>query len=364
MRITHVSYSDRFRSTGLVRAVIAAFAVAMPAAAYAHVKWFVDYNLLEPPRPLLGVISSYYFVRFCLFVGPLIFGVVVLDRYLTRRECYLHRRAAVVTHWFAPHVPFFLRLGVSAFFAAVFVYACVGQRMILTPELHTHRQWICGLQIAIAAAVLFPAAAGLAGVGIVVLYAYGVMNYGLYHMLDYPIFLGVAAYLIIDSVYGERKRELANATLRVATGVTLLWASIEKFAFPEWSFMLMAQRPGMSLGFNPEFYMVAAGFVEFCAAYLLITGLLSARFAALMLLTMFVSAIVPFGRIDAVGHAVIIVVLLLLAFSNNNVAKRLDLRRGFAATATLHTSAFFATLLLFVALYYAGYYASYANVPA
>jgi hypothetical protein len=337
---------------------------AVPAIADAHVKWFVDYNLLAPPRPALDVISSYYFVRFCLFVGPLIFAVVLLDRYLTQRECVLHRGASRFTEQVAPYFPLVLRVGVSAFFTAVFVYGCLGESMILTPELHTHRTWICWFQLVIALAVLVPRTVALAGAGIVVLYAYGIIEYGLYHMLDYPIFLGVAAYLILWSIYAGRKRELADTIIRVAAGVTLLWASIEKFAFPEWSFILLAQRPGMMLGFNPEFYMVAAGFIEFCAAYLLITGLLSARFAALVLLLMFVSAIVPFGRLDAIGHSVIIVVLLLLALDNNAVAQRFDIRKGVALTATLHTSAFFATLALFLALYYAGYYASYLQAPA
>ena len=77
----------------------------------------------------------------------------------------------------------------------------------------------------------------------------------------------------------------------------------------------MTQHPGMALGFNPEFYMVAAGYVEFCAAYLLITGLLSARASALLLLVLFLVAIMPFGRVDAVGHLVIIVVLRLLGIA-------------------------------------------------
>lgn len=335
-----------------------------PAVASAHVKWFVNYNLLSPPRPALAVISSHYFGMFCLVVGPLMFAVALADNYLTRRECFLHRKANVLTDRVSGYFPLLLRIGVSAFFAAVFAYACLGDSMILTPELHTHRQWICWVQLVIAVLVLVPRTIVLAGAGIIILYAYGVTQYGLFHMLDYPIFLGVAAYLIIDSLYDGRKQELAYSTIRICTGVTLLWASIEKFAFPEWSFMLMAQRPGMALGFNPEFYMVAAGFVEFCAAYLLITGKLSARFAAIALLALFVSAIVPFGRIDAIGHSVIIVVLVMLMLGNNTVASRFDVPRGVAVTATIHASAFFAVLLLFLGLYYGGYYLSYPPAVA
>jgi uncharacterized membrane protein YphA (DoxX/SURF4 family) len=252
-----------------------------------------------------------------------------------------------------------LRLGVSGFFASVFAYGCLNDWMILTPELHTQTTWVCWVQLAVALFALTRRTAVLAGAGIVLLYGYGVAAYGLFHMLDYPIFLGVAAHLIIDSLYGPEKQGPAIAIMRISAGVTLLWASIEKFAFPEWSFVLLAQRPGMAFGLNPEFFMVAAGFVEFCAAYLLIVGTVSARAAALLLLFFFVSAIIPFGVIDAIGHSVIIVVLLLLALSENPSAARFGSRLGFATRATLHAGTFSATLLLFVGLYYGGYYLSY-----
>jgi hypothetical protein len=334
---------------------------ALPTSALAHVKWFVNYNLAVPPRAAWSVVTGAYFLWFCLVLVPMMFGVALIDRYLTRRECLLYRHASRLTEKISPYFPLMLSTGVSAFFAAVFVYGCLGQSMLLTPELHTQQEWVCWIQLMLSVLVLFRRTMFVTGAGIVFLYGLGIAEYGLFHMLDYPIFLGVAIFLILESVYRGTKRDLGHAVLRVCAGVTLLWASIEKFAFPEWSFMLMAQHPGMTLGLNPEFYMVAAGFVEFCAAYLLITGLLSARFAALGLLVLFVIAILPFGQIDAVGHSVIIVVLLMLALSNNAVAKRLDMVESPAAAATYHASAFFVTLMLFVIVYYGSYYLTYAR---
>lgn len=340
--------------------MLALLIAALPTSACAHVKWFVNYNLAAPPRAALSVVTGAYFVRLCLVVLPLMFAIALLDRYLTRRECLLHRGASRLTEQAYPYFPIALRIGVSAFFAAVFIYGCLGQSMILTPELHTHQAWVCWVQLVFSVLVLFRRTSFVAGAGIVFLYGLGIADYGLFHMLDYPIFLGVATFLILESVYGGAKRDAAHAVLRICAGVTLLWASIEKFAFPEWSFMLMAQHPGMTLGFNPEFYMVAAGFVEFCAAYLLITGLLAARFAALGLLVLFVIAILPFGQIDAVGHSVIIVVLLMLVLSNNAIGRRFDVAGSPAATASYHASGFLLTLALFIILYYAGYHLSYA----
>src|SRR5205823_5412398 len=113
-------------------------------------------------------------------IGPVMFGVALLDRYLSRRECFLHRRAIQASERVSPYVPLMLRLGVSAFFTAVFVYGCLGDTMILTPELRTHHAWICWLQLAIAVSVLIPQSAVVAGSGIIFLYAYAVVEYGLF----------------------------------------------------------------------------------------------------------------------------------------------------------------------------------------
>jgi uncharacterized membrane protein YphA (DoxX/SURF4 family) len=179
-----------------------------------------------------------------------------------------------------------------------------------------------------------------------------VAKYGLFHMLDYPIFLGIATYIFLWSVYGERKAVLADAILRSFTAVTLLWGGIEKWAYPEWSFGLLERRPELTFGFSPEFYMISPGFVEFCAAYLLITGRFASRASAVVLLVFFLSAIVPFGMIDAVGHSGIIVVLVVLAFGNENVAAHITARQKPQSTALMHTGIFISVLLLLMVAYY------------
>ena len=343
------------------RRLLAASILLLPSVSFAHVKWFVNYDLLSPPRAALGVLSGRYFIAFSFLVAALIFVVSLVDSYLMRRAPLVAGRAGALVAHMSRQFPLLLRWGVAAFFTAVFIYGCLHDWMILTPELRTHSSWICWIQLAVAVCALTSRTAIVSGVGIVFLYAFGISQYGFFHMLDYPIFLGVAAFLIVHSLYGDRREEWAVSAVRICTAVTLLWASVEKFAFPEWSFMLMTQRPGMALGFDPEFYMVAAGFVEFCAAFLLLAGSIAARAAALVLLMMFTSAIVPFGIIDGIGHSVIIVVLMLLVFTDNRVARFFSIRQSDTLTATLRTSAYFGALLAFFLLYYAGYYLSYGT---
>lgn len=322
--------------------------------ASAHVKWFADYNLLCPPRSPSEVVLNWNFVFFCLLIAPIMFTVAYVDQYLVYRQSWLFRSASALTDRLQTYFPIFLRLGVSAFFIAAASYG----GFILTPELETQDSWVFVMHLAIAGLALFARTAVMAGFGIVVLYAYAVTEFGVYHLLDYPIFLGVAAYLMIYSLYGQKHFVAAQNIMRLCTGITLLWASIEKFAFPEWSFVLLAERPRLTFGFDAEFYMVAAGFVEFCCAYLLITGMLSARAAALVLLFFFLSAVYYFGLIDAIGHSVIIIVLAILALSRNPIAVRFH-SRGKVKTAAVHTILFFGTLFLYIGLYYGGHYLSY-----
>ncbi|MFM9883589.1 MAG: DoxX family membrane protein [Burkholderiales bacterium] len=326
-----------------------------PGVAHAHVKWFASYDLFCPPRPPLQLVFGEYFLAFCALVLPLMFAVALVDRSLAWKQSWPHRRAEALTASVARYFPAILRIGVSMFFVSL----VISGGMILTPELKTADPWVRWVQLAIGLLVLSHRTQSMAGVGIVLLYAHAVNTYGVFHMLDYPIFLGVAAYLMLDSIYRVTRPALAFNVLRITTGITLLWASVEKWAFPEWSYAILLDRPEITFGLSPEFYMVAAGFVEFCAAFLLITGALSGRAAAALLLVFFVSAIATFGRVDAIGHAVIIVVLVMLVLGRNSVAPHFDVRSRLFVTASTHAAMFFGLLVAFVAMYYGGHYLSF-----
>ncbi len=328
-----------------------------PAEVSAHVKWFASFDLLCPPRPPFQVLSSGYFIAFLVFVVPLMFAVACADRWLTQRHCRLDRLAQALSGRMSRHIPMLIRIGVSAFFLSVFLYG----GFVLTPELRSDAQWVPWVQLSISLAVLARRTRLIAAAGIVVLYGYAVSRFGGFHLIDDPIFLGVAAYLAIQATEIDNRSQRSMTVLRYATAITLLWAAVEKWAFPEWSFVLLRERPHLTLGFDPELYMVAAGFVEFCAAFLLIAGVLSARVAAVVLLGMFVSAIVAFGVIDAIGHAVIIVVLVALVLSQNPMPARLAPRVTGGAYAAANAAVFVASLALFIGLYYGGHYLSFGR---
>jgi hypothetical protein len=133
--------------------------------------------------------------------------------------------------------------------------------------------------------------------------------------------------------------------LRWAAGITLMWASIEKWAYPEWSFPLFITHPEMTFGFSPDFFMRAAGAVEFALAFALIWTPLVRRIAAVMLAAMFISAVAEFGKIDMIGHSLIIVALFGIISDNASAPVRLR-------DSWLIPVAYAASLVLFLAAYY------------
>jgi hypothetical protein len=106
---------------------------------------------------------------------------------------------------------------------------------------------------------------------------------------------------------------LPEAILRWSIGITLMWASVEKWAYPEWTFPLLDMHPAIGMGFRHPFFMNAAGMVEFGSAFALIWTSLVRRLAAIMLGATFISAVFEFGKVDAIGHLPIIAGLAVIA---------------------------------------------------
>lgn len=329
--------------------------LSIPMPSQAHVKWFSEFDLNSPPKPILDILLN---IRFAILVAVtclLIFSIAYIDRYLSNNPNKMNRYINTITQKTEDHLPAFLRTGVCVFMLAI---ANEGG-IILTPELKTSIILISWFQVFLAITALSRRTAFISAIGIILLYCFAAYKYGPFHVLDYPVFLGVAVYILLDSLKGKQARNIAHSILRVSTGITLLWASVEKWAFPEWSFEILFQKPNMAMGLSWDLFMILAGFVEFCAAFLLITGHHSSRVAALVLLFFFVSAIEGYGYIDAVGHSGIIVVLIMLILSHNPVAHRFDVPNSFKQTATLHACWFLAAILAFHVAYYVGYYAEY-----
>lgn len=353
-----------FRPGAVATGLVAGLA-AWPAPASAHVKWFAAYDVAAAPAPLGGVLTS----QFLLVLGGftlLVFAGFVLDRLAARRwprgigpaarpmGCPAGRptgREEIEDR--------LLRAGFGAFFVALFAMGGV----ILTPELRTGAGWPSWLQLGIAASMLSARSCVLGGIGILVLYGYGVALYGVFHLTDYPLFLGIAAWLALTSCRAARLRAARLPVLCASLCASLMWAAVEKWAYPQWTLPLLAERPYLTLGIPPREFMVLAGFVEFALAFHILTGLGLLRLGIGGLGLIFLAAIADFGRLDAIGHLPILVTLAALFLHGPTALHhRLhDAGRGLLAEARRAGLGFAVALALFFAGYYGLQHAEYGQ---
>ena len=323
--------------------------VAFIDRASAHVKWFCAFDVAGQPRGLENVLCA----DFEFLVGIALLGLIAtcLVEWSPLGEGLL-RAFDRATKLIRDNTELMFRAGCAFFFIAVWATGGI----LLTPELKTNSTAIGLLQLGIAAGMLSRQTMPLSAAGIAVLFGLGVYHYGAFHLADYSVFLGVAAYLALVGLQRDLFGVRPIDVVRYAAAITLMWASVEKWAYPHWTFPLLADRPAMTLGYDPEFFMRAAGVIEFTLAFALLCTPLVRRCASVLLAAMFISAIMEFGKLDAIGHALIIVVLLALMADDAEAKNKL--RR--AAWAPV---GYAAALALFLGVYYTAHTLLYGTPP-
>jgi hypothetical protein len=344
---------ERLRLRPVLPLAAAAMAILLPATASAHVKWFAPYDVTAAPRPMGGVLTHHFLLALGGF-ALLVFAGFLVDRFAARSTRWQPTASAS-----EDSEDVLLRAGIGGFFMAIFAMG----GMLLTPELHTTADWPGWLQFGIAISMLSRRTCFLGAIGIVVLYGTSVALYGVFHLTDYPMFLGIAAYLALTSTTAPRLRALRTPILSVTFCVSLMWAAIEKWAYPQWTFPVLAARPYLTLDIPSEDFMVIAGFVEFALAYYIMTGLGLLRLGILALGLIFVSAILDFGKLDAIGHLPNIVVLAVL-FKHGPTRLHHwmhDTSRSLFAEAHQAGFAFVTAIALFFGAYYGLQHAEYGH---
>jgi hypothetical protein len=311
-------------------------------SASAHVKWFCAYNVAGQPRGLENVLCE----DFELLVVMALLGLYVTSVV----ECSFLGRAIIgaldrITGRLQPYTELMIRAVCGFFFVSIWAVGGI----LLTPELKSTSPLVDVLHLVIAAGVLSRRTMPISALGIGICFAIAVQDYGIFHLADYPIFLGIAAYLALTGLRLNLFGVPPLNVVRYATGATLMWASVEKWAYPEWTFPLFGAHPGLAMGFDGEFFMRAAGVVEFALAFALVWTPLIRRCAAAALLGFFISACFEFGKVDTIGHSAIIAILFAILFDNRRVEK------DDVALPLLAPAGFCAALAVTLFTYYAGH---------
>ena len=154
----------------------------------------------------------------------------------------------------------------------------------------------------------------VAAAGIILLWVPALTEYQFFHLLDYlALGVAVAAYLVLESSSRPEWRKYRFEVLRWGVAIALMWSSLEKFAYPDWFYPLVEEKPFLTFGMPRDVFIPMAGVAEFTMGFGLLWTALVRRLSAITLFVIFNAAVYPFGRLDLVGHALIMAVIVAIA---------------------------------------------------
>ncbi len=326
----------------------------------AHVKWFVEYDITKPPMPIGEVLNGMFVQMFLVsVVGVYLFFLA--DRYIYEGG-YLAEFDKKLK-LFDNLANSIMRAAAGIFFLSLFIwYLVYGTTFFLTPELKTSAGYVPWIHLLMALSVLSCRTTPITGIGIFFMYVAAALDYGIFHVLDYMIFLGIGYYLMTANSNSKSLIKSGFVVLFACTGLTLIWASVEKFAYPEWTNPLFEKTPQMLMGMSAKRFMMVSGFIEIFATFILLGAVsVVGRLISLGLMSIFVLAVLQFGVVDAIGHLMIVAILFVLIVRGPTSARDMLV----LPDKSLFTEAYFMTGLYFLAfvmifiLYYGIHYLSY-----
>jgi len=355
---------QNFNNRKAFQSLTSVFLIAVCAtAAQAHVKWFVEYDVTKPPLPI-GEVLDGIFVKMFLASVAACYLFFLADRFIYEAG-YLAEFDKKLK-LFDNLAGYIMRGAASVFFFALFLwYLNFGTTFYLTPELKTTDAHIPWVHLVMALCVLSRHTAPITGIGIFFLYVSAAFDYGLFHILDYLIFLGIGYYLTVSNTKSKGWLKSGFVVLFACTGLTLIWASVEKFAYADWTNPLFNEKPHTLMGLTPAVFMKLSGFMEFFNTFILLGAVsVVGRLVSLGLMSIFVLAVFEFGIVDAIGHLMIVAILFVLIVRGPTSARDMLV----LPDKSLFTEAYFMTGLYFLAfvmifiLYYGIHHFSYGNV--
>lgn len=325
---------------------------ALPAAA--HVKWFAPYIVGTAPRPIAETLTNTWFWLAIILVLVFFVATRLVEKSALGETVLAGMDRVAKPLW--TRLDDFVRAVVGVFFVAIFAVGGV----YLTPDLKTPAEWVSWLQLLIAFGVFSRRTMPLSAAGIILLWVLALTEYDFFHLLDYlALGVAVAGYLVLAASNNESWRRHRFEVLRWGVAIALMWSSLEKFAYPEWFYPLVLEKPFLTFGMPRDVFIPMAGVAEFTMGFGLIWTPLVRRLSAITLFLIFNAAVYPFGRIDLVGHALIMAIIVAIAADPEREVHFLPrIRQALAAVP----ASLAAALFIFVAAYWGLHLAFYGPV--
>lgn len=276
---------------------------APPGVAYAHVKWFSEFDFADQPRQLAEVTTPLFW-GLAVLTMVAVAGLVIIDQWVQEQAWWKQ-----VSAWLAERRTQ-SNVGMRIAVGATLLLAWQVDSM-LVPELRVPETWIGWLQFVIALLLIFQQTVPLAGILLGGIYLYGIWRFDyLFYMLDYVHYVGIALYLALSNVENIRVRAIRLPLLYLTVGFSLAWLGIEKLVYPSWALHLLTENPQLMLGLPSDFFLYGAAFVEIALGYLLIIRLFERPLALMITLVLFTTTLV-FGKIEIIGHTTVHAALIV-----------------------------------------------------
>ncbi|MCF6287807.1 MAG: hypothetical protein L3J53_01040 [Proteobacteria bacterium] len=321
----------------------------LPDYALAHVKWFVEFDVSDPPQSLLFWLSKAYIPNLLMLS---ILGVVIaslIDSFWYKRYGSFNYIRQLFSHYDDIGLNI-ARIGTGVFCVIIWIVGGV----ILTPELLSDAWFVPYVQLLIAIMVIFKRTIFIAGGGLLFLYGYAVFNYGLFHLLDYLLLAGLGLFLILSAFKNHSFFHYRYPILYGMLIFSFLWSAIEKLAYHHWFYAFIDKYPFLTMGFEKDFFLASAAFVEFALFFLLLMGKNSFILLALLINLLIISGNIYFGKIDAIGHFPVNFILIMMLIKGPLPIKTWYFNHSCKsyAESTDVAFVFFIILLIMFTLYY------------
>ncbi|CAA6804059.1 MAG: Unknown protein, partial [uncultured Thiotrichaceae bacterium] len=233
-------------------------------AAMAHVKWFVEFDVSDPPRALRSLFDYAYVPALMVlsFWGVAVAGFLDGLWYRWFGEFNWLRNRFDDVDVTSLNI---VRIGTGVICIVMWMMGGV----IIAPELYSDAGFISWVHLLIAVAVLFRQTLLIAGVGLLTLYAYAVYVYGIFHLLDYVLMIGLGLFFIMSwpPVF-RRFGKFRFPVLYFGVIFSFIWSAIEKIAFPFWFYPFLEEHSVLLMGMDRDFFITTAAFVEFTLFFL------------------------------------------------------------------------------------------------
>lgn len=282
--------------------------LALATPAQAHVKWFAPYIVGAPPQPIGVTLANTWFWAGLILVLVFFLATRAIEKSGVGEAVLKSMDRMTDPLW--QRIDEFVRVVIAAFFVAIFAVGGV----YLTPDLKTPAEWVSWAQLLIAGLIFSRKTQPIAAAGIIGLWLLALRDYDIFHLLDYlALGVGVAAYLVLEASAKPEWRKHRFEALRWGVAIALMWSSLEKFAYPDWFYPLVEEKPFLTFGMPRDVFIPMAGVAEFTMGFGLIWTPLVRRLSAVALFVIFNAAVYPFGRVDLIGHALIMAIIVAIA---------------------------------------------------